>query len=183
MKFDINEYKGKYAMHCKTREEAENFCIYMKEYCSNANYQPEWYGVYKERTAYNLGNCDYCRVRWYMEKGYTILEWSDFMNNTFTKADLKDGMVVEYRDGSRRMVLGDKVIGYNYYNDLASYNNTLESKFDETTINKVYKSTSINLNNYFNKENLTLIWERKEVEEMTLAEVCKLLGKEIKIIQ
>ena len=28
-----------------------------------------------------------------------------------------------------------------------------------------------------------LVYERKEVEEMTLAEVCKLLGKEIKIIK
>ena len=29
----------------------------------------------------------------------------------------------------------------------------------------------------------TLVYERKEVEEMTLAEVCEALGKEIKIVK
>jgi hypothetical protein len=29
----------------------------------------------------------------------------------------------------------------------------------------------------------TLVYERKEVEEMTLEEVCKALGKEIKIVK
>ena len=29
MKFDINDYKGKYTMHCKTEEEAKDFCEYL----------------------------------------------------------------------------------------------------------------------------------------------------------
>ena len=29
MKFNIDDYKGKFAMHCKTKEEAEDFCRYL----------------------------------------------------------------------------------------------------------------------------------------------------------
>lgn len=29
MRFNIEDYKGKYVMHCKTEEEAEDFCIYL----------------------------------------------------------------------------------------------------------------------------------------------------------
>lgn len=29
MKFDINNYKGKYVMHCKTEEEKKDFCDYL----------------------------------------------------------------------------------------------------------------------------------------------------------
>lgn len=29
MKFNIDDYKGKYAMHCKTEEEARDFCNYL----------------------------------------------------------------------------------------------------------------------------------------------------------
>ena len=30
MKFNFDDYKGKYVMHCKTREEARSFCDYFR---------------------------------------------------------------------------------------------------------------------------------------------------------
>lgn len=37
------------------------------------------------------------------------------MNKEFTKADLKSGMVVEYRNGKRRLVLNNGLVGKDGY--------------------------------------------------------------------
>lgn len=107
----------------------------------------------------------------------------------FIKADLKDGMVVEYRDSSRRMVLGDKLFGHNLSSSLDNFTDTLEP-FDShlsnmITIDKVYKSKGVTLEEYFITKNLTLIWERPKeepVKEMTVTEIEKELGYKIKVI-
>ena len=43
------------------------------------------------------------------------------MQKEFTKADLKDGMIVEYRDGKRRLVLNNRLIGKDGYYELNQY--------------------------------------------------------------
>ena len=109
----------------------------------------------------------------------------DINNYTeFTKADLKDGMVVEYDDGRRRLVLGDRFIGNNGNAFMHEFNEDLKFNHSYIVINKIYESTAWYLNDIFKDDCLTLIWERKpEPVEMTLAEVCKALGKEIKIVK
>lgn len=57
------------------------------------------YHIYMERTCY-IAKGVYSFKNHYEKSGYTILEWSDYMQKEFTKADLKDGMVVEYEDKS-----------------------------------------------------------------------------------
>ena len=41
MRFNIEDYKGKYAMHCKTEEAAKDFCNYLdslgRKWCNNKN--------------------------------------------------------------------------------------------------------------------------------------------------
>lgn len=106
----------------------------------------------------------------------------------FTKADLKDGMVVEYCDGDRRMVLGDKLIGYDSWVDIVAFNDNLECKNNkDLNIDKVYNSDSHILKDYFKDKSLTLIWERNKEEEesakkMTVAEVEKELGYKVEIV-
>lgn len=105
----------------------------------------------------------------------------------FTKADLKDGMVVEYHCGDRRIVLGDKLMGFNSWINLGNYTETLLNFDVNLAIDKVYKSTSHTLNDYFNISNLELIWERNEKEEeptkkMTVAEIEKELGYKVEIV-
>jgi hypothetical protein len=116
--------------------------------------------------------------------------WTDEMFesnviNCFTKADLKDGMVVEYRDGDRRMVMGNKFISDFGFAFLHNFTNTLEGKcFDSMTIDKIYKSSSHTLDGYFKNYNLTLIWKRpteEPIKEMTVAEIEKELGYKVKI--
>lgn len=89
----------------------------------------------------------------------------------FTKTNLKDGMIVEFRDGRRRMVLGDYLIGFecSYFclSDFDDELNMIDKNFGEfctrdSRIVKVYKSTTAWLNCIFDDDDLELIWERKE---------------------
>jgi hypothetical protein len=83
MKFDIEKYTGNYVMHCKTEEEARDFCKYLdgigRRWSSGISYidNSHWHD-YGPDTIYwfNLGRYDYVRN----DTDATILEWSDFMN-------------------------------------------------------------------------------------------------------
>lgn len=92
--FNWEEFKdknNKFAVHCKTEEEAKDFCNQMYEhgmkgvgewdYSSNTF----WY-YYRNNTCYgNHGT--YGTTYHFNEHSYTILEWSDYMKKEFTKTD------------------------------------------------------------------------------------------------
>lgn len=193
MIFNIDDYKGKYAMHCKTREEAKDFCQYLHSigrHWSSGSWYSEGtnYSAYGEDTAYAFNIGQYSPADYYYRNGYTILEWSDFMNGKFTKADLRTGDVAMQRDGTIQIVnceLG-MFITNDWWNDMDSFNSDLthnmEEEFDIIAVRRPIKKSDCTFK-AFKYESGTLVYERKEVEEMTLAEVCKLLGKEIKIVK
>lgn len=124
----------------------------------------------------------------YIFEEYNQCSWCDdeLEFAPFTKADLKDGMVVEYRDGRRRMVLGDNLIGENGHAPLRDYNENLEEEnYPEETIAKLYRSKAEYIHTVFQDYNLTLIWERPEEEpakKMTVAEIEKELGYKVEIV-
>ena len=196
MKFDINNYKGKYVMHCKTEEEARDFCNYLHSvgrkwsggypYSDRINYYEN-----KEKTAYNFNEGMYADIKFYKTNGYTILEWEDFMNKEFTKADLRTGDVILRRNGDVEIVnreLKMLICQSGGWNDLDNIREDLTNAYlnKNRDIVEVRRPTN-NCDCCFDAMSIcrrgTLVYERKEVEEMTLAEVCKLLGKEIKIIK
>ena len=141
------------------------------------------YFDYTKNTVYHFNENGYGSLKYAQDNNYTILEWEDFMNKEFTKADLKDGMVVEYRDGRRAMFLDNKLMASSHYTVLSNFTNTLEHvSMDSVTIVKVYQSKASILESYFNNQYLTLIWERESVKEMTVAEIEKELGYKVKIV-
>lgn len=91
MKFNIDNYKGKYAMHCKTYDEAANFCNYLhstgrcwingRKYYEHTNWER-----YKTKTIYYFNKGSYCEID-LVNQGYTVLEWSDFMSDTMSNKD------------------------------------------------------------------------------------------------
>lgn len=109
------------------------------------------------------------------------------MKKEFTKADLKDGMVVEYRDLSRRVVIGNSLIGENGYNILNNYNDTLLSwRFSDNDIIKVYEiKKPYPFSDMMKDRNLRLIWNRFNTICMTAEEMRKkleeLTGWEIEV--
>lgn len=85
--FDWEAFKDetkKITVHCKTEEEAKDFCKQMHEHgmkwCSGKSYLNYTNWKYcKEEACYSsdgiFGDYD-----WYKKEKYTILEWSDYMN-------------------------------------------------------------------------------------------------------
>jgi hypothetical protein len=83
------------------------------------------------------------------------------MKQNFTKADLKDGMVVQYRNGWYRIVLGGcttlGMVCSDVYEtrskDLSDYNDDLTNRYD-------YRG--LDIMKVFNVEQV--LWERKEIK-------------------
>ncbi len=196
---DFKDENNKIAVHCKTEDEAKDFCKKMHEHglrwCSHTDSYIErtnWH-ICKEETCYsNSGR--YCNKDYYIENDCKILEWSDYMkvgNKEFTKADLKDGMVIECRDKDRFLVFGHKLLnsnGFDFINDIADDLTDKKYKDKDFDIMKVYKVNIENvkkLSDILKHENLELIWERNEAKKMTTEEMRKkleeLTGEKIKV--
>lgn len=78
-----------------------------------------------------------------------------------TKNDLKDGMVVELRNGEKRLVLNGRISGFKTYLNISSYEDNLKNKeYEKFDIIGVYTTRVWWLNDIFNY--LTPIWERDE---------------------
>lgn len=109
------------------------------------------------------------------------------LNFEFTKSDLKDGMVVEYRNGDRRLVLGECFVGYDYcshFNEWYDDNLINNNNASQRDVCKVYKSSPELMKQCFDDDYLALIWERPEepAKKMTVAEIEKELGYKVEIV-
>lgn len=110
--------------------------------------------------------------------------------DTFTKADLKDGMVVEYRDGDRFLVVKDHLLSKDYCADMSDLGDDLKDiyGFSADDIVKVYEvdyDYADEFEELFDLVSLKLIWERDKeepVKEMTVEEIEKKLGYKVKVI-
>lgn len=196
-KFNWNEFQNKdnrIAVHCKTEEETVDFCKQMHEHgmkwCNGESYWKNTkYNAHHEETCY-YGNGEYSSRDFAEKYNYKILEWSDYMQKEFTKADLKDGMVVEQRDGGMYLVLAGTAVGKGEHNSIVGYTDDLKwAGYKGGDIVKVYRITPGSLRcieDVFIKNNLELIWERKEPKKMTVEEMRQkleeLTGEEIEIV-
>lgn len=198
-KFNWDEFKNKdnkIAVNCKTEEEAKDFCRQMhgqrmkwrngESYLKNTNYD-----MHNEGTCY-YGDGEWSSLDIAKNYNYKILEWSDYMQKEFTKSDLKDGMVVEYRrkDYGKRMVVGNMLIGEEGSHRLEAYENDLTQGYAESRLSiiRVYKiKNERNFKHIMHDDNLELIWERKKLKKMTVEEMRKkleeLTGEEIEVVQ
>ncbi|WP_378962147.1 hypothetical protein [Mediterraneibacter gnavus] len=193
--FDWESFKeGKIVVHCKTKKEAEDFCLQMNEQgmawsSGNSYLSYTHYGEYRDKTCYSGGG-GYQSYDYFEKYKCNILEWSDYMQKEFTKADLKDGMVVEQRDGNRYLVLAGVAVRECGRNEISGYTNNLEwyGTYRGGDIVKVYRIIPESLGSIeevFDKSNLELIWERKEPKKMTVEEMRKkleeLTGEQIEV--
>lgn len=109
------------------------------------------------------------------------------MNKEFTKADLKDGMVVKHRNGDKRMVISEALIGEDGYADRNCFREDLTHRyFKDLDIVGVYAIQEYNnFADMLSDYNLELIWERKEPKKMTVEEMRQkleeLTGEEIEV--
>ena len=191
--FDWESFKeGKIVVHCKTKKEAEDLCLQMHEHgmtweSGNSYLSYTYYAVHKNKTCYSIGgyqSCDYFR-----KYRCNILEWSDYMQKEFTKADLEDGMVVKHRNGDKRMVISEALIGENGYADQNCFREDLTHRyFKDLDIVGVYAIQEYNnFADMLSDYNLELIWERTESKKMTVEEMKQkleeLTGEEIEVTE
>ena len=109
----------------------------------------------------------------------TLKEKKDIM----TKSDLKNGMVVELRNGKRFLIVNDLGIGKDScikLDGLVGYDENLYDIIGDSTfdITKIYISSGRTFKNLFDNKSLSLIWEREEKEEREEIKV----GDKVKVI-
>lgn len=157
--------------------------------CENCKYFKGTFGDFgtcanKESEFYRqimLSNAKYCSVIKLMEENSM---------KTFIKKDLRSGDVVIHRNEQVGIVIleHNAIVykdGYNLISELLedlTSSNPITPSYD---IMEVYRPNEP-FQCQFSASCFTrgeLVYERKEVEEMTLEEVCKALGKEIKIVK
>ena len=115
------------------------------------------------------------KIKWnFMDYENESIEYSTLKEKikTMTKSDLKNGMVVELRNGKRFLIVNDLGIGKDScikLNGLVGYDENLydingDSTFD---ITKIYISSGRTFKTLFDNERLSLIWEREEKPKLS----------------
>ncbi len=194
MKFNIENYPGKYVMHCKTKEEAEDFLNYLhsigRTWVGGGSYKNNMFWLFEEDTAYNFNEGSHCSTFYYEKNNYTILEWEDFMKETFTKADLKNGDFVKFDNDQIGVVIADcdAILLKNDVLKLSLYKDDMSHPCAPAFTIKAVKRPEGAKGCYWDAFNnlygeLVYDRERDTVVEMTMEEICAALGKNIKIVK
>ena len=145
---------------------------------------------------YSLGGCDGCPYEYeYEKKKEEICEVSDEKcrkcwdrvipgteDRVMTRDDLKDGMVCELRNGGMFIWWNGMLRNFTNYCQGTDVDLKDEDGEEEFDIMKVYTTDAQILNEMMDRDTLTIIWERKETKEMTIAEIEQALGHPVKII-
>lgn len=147
----------------------------MEKHCDDCKYYS--LSIFEEP----CNHCDIMKNMWEPKEKKTMVK-------EFTKNMLKDGMVVETRDGSRYLVCGNRLIGMDGVIRLSSYDDVMLHKgmFEPNRnydIMKVYDKAD-SLRQVVSILCLHLLWERKpDVKEVTLKEIAEKFGvDEVKVI-
>ena len=190
MEFNWEDFKnsnGKIAVHCKTEEEAEEFikeCFkHGIKWCYSDENTTHWEEVNKRNYYVYSGRHLYYGNEVSNLNEITVVEYKED-----NKMELKEGMIVECRNGSRYLLRkrSDKLICSNFdgwftatYDEKLNENEYYVEDFD---IMKIYESQANVLRDLFNDKYFTCIWERKESKKMTLAQISEALGYEVEVI-
>lgn len=142
--FDFGAWKGKkVCMHCRTREEAEDFCNEMHKagltWSSGTSYlKMSCFNIYENYTCYRFNKGEYDNTVHAKNKGYTILEWSEYRSTEpkeeqekimETKSDNKPLSYQEAMKIKKRICLSMR--GVCVYCSLSSYNNDTTKSCDD----------------------------------------------------
>lgn len=103
----------------------------------------------------------------------------------FTKADLRNRMVVQYRNGERKLVVDNLLMDRHESDMLIDYNDDLTFKDcyrNEYDITRVYPEVDTFEQMLTVEQKHKPIWQRPEVKEVTVAEVEEKFGCKVKII-
>lgn len=143
------------------------FTRLMKKYCGNI---------------YTIKNVNFDHS--YKLEGIDGCAFSDdmFEQKELTKEDLKTGMIVEYRDKTRGIIIGDTIVEPDTFLSTSKLTDDLkcsDSHYPNNDITKVYEGKE---DNSFRNMLLypgKLIWQRYETREISMDEAMKIIAKHI----
>lgn len=190
MEFNWKDFKnGKCVVRCKTEEKAKEFIIECYKHdiswgnsCIN---ETNW-KWHEEDTYYRCDsnlNLSYGNINNGLIVDLTVVKYKE--NN---KMELKEGMIIECRNGNRYLLrqVNDELIGSNNtgyiglrYNEELNENKYFDEDYD---IMKIYISNAFVLSKVFDDDYFECIWERKQPKKMTLAQISEALGYEVEVI-
>ena len=160
---------------CNSKEEAQEF---IKEaykqgfkwvnHIDGDEEKTQWYTGSSEIYYYLESN----KITWSTgDSGNDSIEYSTLKEKikTMTKSDLKNGMVVELRNGKRFLIVNDRGFGEDScitINGFMGYDENLNDimRYSEFDIIKIYKTEGNTFKTLFDNERLSLIWEREETK-------------------
>ena len=172
------DLKNGMIIKCNSKEEAQEF---IKEaykqgfkwvnHIDGDEEKTQWYTGSSEIYYYLESN----KITWSTgDSGNDSIEYSTLKEKikTMTKSDLKNGMVVELRNGKRFLIVNDMGIGKDSCINLDGffgYDENLNdvSGFSEFDITKIYKTVGNTFKTLFDNERLSLIWEREEKPKLS----------------
>ena len=190
MEFNWKDFKNnKITVRCKTEKEAKKFIKQCYKHGLKWRYGSEnntyWEDV-NEKIYYECDGVYIYYLDWKSNE-ITVVEYKED-----NKMELKEGMIIECRNGDRyllRTACGKLVASSNDAYMSLDYDEELnENKYFNKYFNKdfdvmkIYTSKAFILNSLFNDKYLECIWERKEPKKMTLAQISKALGYEVEVI-
>lgn len=178
---------NKIAVHCKTKEEAEDFCEKMDAlglmWSNGTSYKENsgWEDFRREIYYGNTGG--YTFSDFYKEEGYEIFEWGDYMEQDLRDL-LKNGTVVELRDGSRCMVINDGLMGIgdpDFSERILNYGKDLNFNGGnrDMDIMKVY-GYGYTISQCMG-DTLPVVWKR-EKKKITMEDIKKQFGEDIEVV-
>ena len=186
------DLKNGMVIKCNSEEEAQEF---IKE-AYKQGFKWAKFELGDEKTYWRTGSSE---IYYYLESNKITWGTKDFDNNsieystlkgkikTMTKSDLKNGMVVELRNGKRFLIVNDLGIGKDSCINLDGFFGYDENLYDvsgfsEFDITKIYKTVGNTFKTLFDKDRLNLIWEREEETKLS-KEDKQIIKKGIKKIQ
>lgn len=94
MIFDVEKYKGKYVMHCKTEAEAKSFCRYLdsigREWRDGTSYlQSNRWIFFKEQCCYAFNNNAIGSEVGYHDLGYIVLNWDNYIASDICSPEIR----------------------------------------------------------------------------------------------
>ena len=104
----------------------------------------------------------------------------------FTKDDLKEFDIVEFRNGDKAWVTEDIALGMLTVGGLhieSWLDDLMDRSAHEYDIMKVYRPTDSLPLDKSKWKDLPVVYERTEVKEMTVEEISKALGYEVKVVK
>ena len=137
----------------------------MKEYCGNV------YVICDAGINYKL-------------EGINTFSFNDNMieQKELTKEDLKTGMIVEYRDKTRGIIIGDTIVELDAFLSMSNLTDNLKysnSHYPNNDIMKVYEGKKDNSFRNMLSYPGKLIWQRYETREISMDEAMKIIAKHI----